>query len=325
MSTEDPSIELYDEPKKQEPKEEEDDEEGKKEIAKLVKDMSLDEVWAMINIRRSGKSILASYLALLIRRLYPIVFVFTGTYNNNFWQQFVPAHYVCDGFNEARLQQVIDMQSKRFRTYKEAKSKNGKAGGNPMCLIIFDDCMKSYDESTKKQPNMRTSKAINHLLFKGRHEGIMTMFLLQDYVGLDRSQRNNIERFFFFKTTDERSIEMMKGKWGKEKVEQIKKITDEPYTAAMVDNRANKDTTITRIKAPLKELKAMMHKNLVLGNSRAWKGIDVKKQKKKYPYIELPAKNTLESRFNQKVGFAEDPIKIDGQDDPPEEEDGVGW
>lgn len=256
----------------------------------------LDETVMFLGQRRSGKSTMAAELALKNRRLYPIVFVFTGTKHNGFWQQIVPDDKVIEGLDESLLEQMLNVMKERTMLYKQQKAEDGSAKGNPYVLLINEDLLTSGE--------LRKSKAVRIATFNGRHYYLCSWTLVQDFIGMDRAERKSLDRFIIFRAYDPGTRALIRDTWGEKVLMIFDRVTSEPYQALIINNKTGtpKDQVLLRYKADKDFVDASFHKNLKLGNEALWEGVDLEEQKKMYPIIKMPSNATLAARFNEKVG-----------------------
>lgn len=262
-------------------------------------DLEPDETIMFLGQRRSGKSTLAEEIALRNRRLWPVAFCFTGTAKNNFWQQVLPADKVIDcqgGMDEDLASTILDLGQDNLAAYRHAKANEGKASGNPYFLVINEDLL------TGKV--LAKSLAMERMVFNGRHSAASSWSLVQDFVGLSRSERKSIDRYIIFRAFDWGTRQMIKTSWGDKVLRIFDNVTKEPYTALIINNKTNVpiDQVLMKYKCDKDWLEAALSKNLRLGNLAMWDGIDLAEQKMQYPLVQMPSRSTLEARHNQPVG-----------------------
>lgn len=259
--------------------------------------IDMDETEYFCGQRRSGKSVACTFMDVLRRRWYPLVFVFTNTKSNNWWQQWVVERNIINGLDEGLLEAIIELAKKRYQLYKKTKATQGSADGNPYIRIIMDDVV--------SDKHIRSSKPLRSLLFEGRHMGISLAILSQDWVGINRDMRNNCDRVYFWRTTDEATRKHIRAQWGGEVLAKVDEFTDTRYQCAVINNKANiQGCVVEPFLANYDELMKMRSRNLHLGNARTWGKTRIEDQKKEYPYIDMPSRQTLVSRFNGRIGVA---------------------
>lgn len=267
-------------------------------------DIEPDETVMFLGQRRAGKSTFAQEIALRNRRLWPVAFCLSATSKNNFWQQVLPAdkvvHVEKDGVDEEFLTTILDLGEENLAAYRYEKANEGSASGNPYWLLINEDML------TGKM--LAKSIACERMVFNGRHSGASGWSLVQDFVGMSRSQRKSIDRFIIFRAFDKGTRDMIRHNWGDKALRIFDNVTKEPRCALIINNKTNTpiDQVLMKYKCDKDWLDKALHRNLRLGNQSMWEDIDLTEQKKKYPVIDMPSRATLEARFNEPVGANED-------------------
>jgi len=267
-------------------------------------DFEMNEFIMYYGSRREGKSTTAEDIALRLRRLFPIAFCFTSTDFNNFWRQVLPYDkviHVRTGEKESRkedledpMRQILECQSERITEFKQAVA-DGEGQGNPTALVIADDII---DNDTMRECHAMMTVAVN-----GRHYEIGSWVLTQTWVGLTPSQRKQLDRLVLFRPRDKGVADWVLENYGQNVLNLYRKTTKEKYTAFVIVNKANADgPKFFKYRTDIKELEKMRHRNLKLGNSQMWAGVDLAEQKKEHPYVPMPAKATLIANFNRPVG-----------------------
>jgi len=129
-------------------------------------------------------------------RYYPLVYIFTETKMNCFWEQMANPKQIIQVYQPHKVKQILDFQTKRVKAAREGKFK-----ANINVLIIWDDCVPEeimYDPIFKQ------------IFFNGRHYHIGNWMNSQyfyvipkkyrgnlDFVGsMSQEQRNQLEAFF---------------------------------------------------------------------------------------------------------------------------------
>lgn len=285
--------------------------------------LKADETWYVVGERRAGKTTLGTELLLKLRRRYPLVYVFTATPTNGYWQQYVPASKIIDvseGFDDfavEMLEKILRTNSKRYQDYKRHKLLTGRYKGNPLALIIFEDCVAAGD--------MRRLKALRVITLNGRHHGIACVIFSQDFKALLPSERDCQDRWFIFSPSSPSTHEAVRESLGFEAYEIAKRVWSKEHCLC-VDKKKRTPPEIKYrwYEADMDYLKAATHKNLVLGNRRLWGDIKVEEQKLLYPCVDLPANATLEGEFNVELKDDENEEEMYGQElniRPPEPEE----
>ena len=267
-------------------------------------DFDPDETIYFYGVRREGKSTISRYLALLMRKLYPTVFVFSGTADNNFWQQVLPENKVFnvvfkpDGEVERTLnapcERLLNINIARMTKWKNAQSRRS-ATGNPLVLVIGDDVI--TDNTVRKCPS------VTRIMLNGRHHGIAGWILSQHWAGLTPMQRNNIDRFVLFSTKETAVDDWILYVFGAHVVGMYRRVVAEPFTAFVIVKKARIDgPRFYKFKADKEWVARMLARNKVLGNDRLWRGVDIEEQKERLPDVDMASKQTLIRRFNENVG-----------------------
>lgn len=268
----------------------------------------IDDTQLFLGERRSGKTTLALRWSLMRRRLYPLVYCFSKTAINNFWHQVIPDTKIAPGLDDEQLEVIVrgilDTNSKRYAEWKREREQGGKTVGNPICKLIFEDYISAG--------TLRRLKALQEICFNGRHHGIATDILAQDYVGMTGGERDNMDRFILFRPDSARTRNMIRESFGKEFLAIAERVWRDGR--ALVVCKKKRVPALERLRWTDTDPaynKACIHKNLVLGNTRLWGDVDVKEQKRSRPYVELPSLSTLEGQFNAAIGV--DSSTADGE------------
>lgn len=272
-----------------------------------------DETIMFYGQRRDGKSTLARWLALTLRRFYPLVYVFSGTAFNNFWQQVLPEQKVIlvrletkdsrkETLNEP-CDRLLELNARRVTLWKQAKS-GGEATGNPLLLTIGEDIVTN--------DTIRECAAATRIMLNGRWHGIPSWILSQVWVGLTPNQRKNLDRVILFKATDANVEDWVMTTYGAHVVDMYRRVTDEPFTAFVIVNKSRiNGPRFFKVKADVDWVQNMIARNVVLGNKRCWQGCDVEEQKQRLPEVKLDGRK-LKRHFNETVGV---------RDEKPEEDE----
>jgi len=175
--------------------------------------------------------------------------------------------------------------------WKANKQATGHIAGNPIVKIIFEDYVSAQ--------TLRKLDVLQEICFNGRHHGIATDILSQDYVGMTPGERDNMDRFILYRPDSGRTRNMIRESFGNDILEIAERVWNNGK--ALVVCKKKRVPPLERLawtEGDVAYNKAAIHKNLVLGCNRMWEDVDIKKQKKKRPYVELPSLSTLEAQFN---------------------------
>lgn len=132
--------------------------------------------------RRTGKTYLATMLLFMIRSFYPVVFVFTDTKMNCWYNQYINPDYIYNGYDETILRKILQKQRERV-----FKWRNKDRNFNPYILIVWDDCVPQ---------NMFQDPLFRDIYFKGRHYFICNIMTTQYYYLIPKNLRGNIDLVF---------------------------------------------------------------------------------------------------------------------------------
>lgn len=272
----------------------------------------IDETTMFLGERRSGKTTVCTELNLKRRQLYPCVYVFTKTRQNNYWQQYVPVKKIAGDLDNDVLANMIVENGKRLLKWKIIKYETGKYKGNPLIKVIFEDMVSEH--------TLRSSKPLETLCFNGRHSGFSVDILTQDYVGVKRGERSNMDRWFVFRPDDDATRDWMRRSLGNRLFDVAQRVWSKGYMFML--NRKKRIPLKERVcwyESDVCYIDAATHKNLCLGNKAWWNGVDIKKQKSKYPCVDYPALATLKAKFNEKISKEDQqPEDIDEEAQKPD-------
>lgn len=275
------------------------------------KHFDVDETTMFLGERRAGKTTACTELNLLRRQLYPCVFVFTKTRINNYWQQYVPAKKIAGELDDEVLADMVKKNAQRLANWKRIKHETGKYKGNPLIKVIFEDMV---SENT-----LRASKPLETLCFNGRHYGFSIDILTQDYIGVKRGERSNMDRWFVSRPDDDATRDWMRRSLGNRLFDVAQRVWSKGFMFML--NRKKRIPLKERVcwyESDVCYIDAATHKNLCLGNKAWWNGVDVKAQKSKYPCVDYPAEATLKGKFNEKISKEDQqPEDIDEASDKP--------
>lgn len=236
---------------------------------------SIDQTVFGIGTRGSGKTTAAAAILLELRKYYPVIFVFTKTAQNNFWQQFVPANRVFSTLE--KLPKLIDAQKQRYAEWQQARAESSRnARGNPNVLVVFEDFV--------SEASLRKCPGLEEICFNGRHFGIVPWILSQAAIGLTPNQRENIDRFFIWEPRT-RTQQFIRDAWGIEAKRLIETVAT-GHRCVVINNRTGvpREKKFMAWETDVDLLKSRWAKHMTLGNARFWGEIDIEEQKREYPY-----------------------------------------
>lgn len=268
----------------------------------------IDETTMFLGLRRAGKTTMCTEWNLKRRRYWPYVYVFTKTRENNYWQQFVPARKIAGKLDDDVLRQIIIDNTERYSEWKLIKHKTGKYKGNPIVKLIFEDLI--------TEDILKKSKPLQTICYNGRHAGISADIMAQDYCGMKRGERDNMDRWVVFKPDSAATLKMFRESLGDRILDVARRVWDKGY--AFIYNKKTRVPLMERMswyECDMCYVESSIHKNLHLGNTEWWAGVDVKKQKDKFPCVELPSLATLEGKFNEKIAKDDDTLKSTNVDE----------
>jgi hypothetical protein len=134
--------------------------------------------------RGTGKSFLARWLCSMMYHKYPEVYVFTETKMNKYWAQMVNPQFIFEGYRRDILQKILKNQAMKTDLCREGKYK-----GNPLCLIIWDDCL-------PEDMNYDADGVFKQIYFNGRHYMIGNIMNSQYFFKIPKRYRQNIDFVF---------------------------------------------------------------------------------------------------------------------------------
>lgn len=147
----------------------------------------IDPVWdprftiGIFGSRGTGKSFLARWLCSMFYHYYPEVYVFTETRMNKYWEQMVNPSFIYEGYQRDVLAKILDNQTKKTEAWRQGKFK-----GNPLALIIWDDCLPS-------EMNYEKDSLFQKIYFNGRHHMIGNIMNSQYFFKIPKRYRANID------------------------------------------------------------------------------------------------------------------------------------
>lgn len=265
---------------------------------------SPDETVYWLGTRGSGKTTGCAFYLLKRRYAYANAFCMTNTASNNYWQQILPQDKVVEGFDEELCQELIDLCMENLAKFRRLYYETNKAHGVPYNVAIFEDLIDSN--------LLRTSRAARRLLYNGRHAGLAGHILSQDYAGLSRAQRDNIDRIVIFKTTDLATRETFARQYGVEFLAMLDRVTAQPNTVLLINNRARvpKEHMITKMVVDKDYVDKAFKSGKCLGNKMCWGDIDLDEQRAALPYIDFkPSIGMMRRKINDTVDESEEEDK----------------
>jgi hypothetical protein len=132
--------------------------------------------------RRTGKTWIATMLLHMLKGYYPVVYVFTDTKMNCWYNQYVNTKHIFEGYDATKLRKILEEQKKRVMAWR-----NGKQDFNPYILIVWDDCVPK---------EMFHDPLFRDIYFKGRHFMIANIMTTQYYYLIPKNLRGNIDLVF---------------------------------------------------------------------------------------------------------------------------------
>lgn len=192
----------------------------------------------------SGKSFLIRDLVYHFRSTANLIVVLTCSKFNSFFQSFIPAQYVHDGFN-------IEVVEKLLVVAKELK----KLESGNRILLVLDDL----------QNSLWTHPTMLMLINVHRHYNIDVIISAQYVKALTPNIRSNATLCFIFKQTDKNAIEGIYDSfnYGMDKTEfiaMLSQVVREPYRVLVV-NKLNKDQPFSSFRASERKFMYKAHVN----------------------------------------------------------------
>lgn len=134
--------------------------------------------------RRTGKTWLLTMLLYYMIHMYPIVYVFTNTKHNRWYEQYLNPDFIVKGYRQDIMQMILESQMKKITAWRDGKRIN------PFVLIVWDDCLPA---------NMEYDELFKELYFFGRHYGIGGIMNSQWYRAVPKRYRGNMDWVFSMK------------------------------------------------------------------------------------------------------------------------------
>ena len=159
----------------------------------------------------------------LLHQLHPkldIIFVFSGSYFNGFYQQFIDDDYVT-AFSEDRLKRILHMA-------KDLKS----CGINKQFVLVFDDCLGSTNWN---------NKTFNYMVNNHRHYNISLIIVSQYAKKIPPNFRENSMYAIIFAQRSRDAFEALYHSFGQDfsKLRDFKDFLTQhtaQYSALFIDN-----------------------------------------------------------------------------------------
>ena len=152
---------------------------------------------AIIAKRKSGKSVLTSYLLQMYHKLFNKIIIISGTESvNQFYSKlpFIDKKFIRGEWDESYINSLI----KHLEKINEGKTKGDKSMKH--VLLVLDDIMSSFDT--------HSSKAFKLLFTRGRHYGITVITIQQYITQIPPVCRNNCDYIFSSQQNSE-SLELL--------------------------------------------------------------------------------------------------------------------
>ena len=268
-----------------------------------VYDFDTDPYWApdetvyYLGSRGSGKTTTCLAWLLAHRCAYANVYCMTNTAINNFWQQVLPADKVLEGYSEEVLSELLDLSEENLSKWRSIYVQQSKVKGVPYNAVIFEDLIDGN--------MLRKSPAARRLFYNGRHAGLSGHILSQDYVGLTPGERDNVDRMVIFRATDKRTRDALRSQFGDSFLRMLDRVTSEPHTAVVVNNRSNvpKEDMVRKLQIDYAStVGKALRSHKVLGNKRCWGDIDIDEQRAQYLYTDFkPTYATMKRKWNERI------------------------
>lgn len=257
---------------------------------------NIDDMNFFLGERRSGKSTVSMEWNLVRRRYYPIVYCFSKTAHNGYWQQVLPNNKIAGALDDEQLEvvlsEILHTQVKRMVAWKQWARKRVK--GNPVIKIIFEDYV--TDKSLKH------SKALQEMCYNGRHYGVSCDVLAQDHCGMSGGQRDNFDRWIVYRPDSARIRNMLRETFTNSVLRVAERVWEDGRALVISKNkRVPLAKRLAWTEGHPDWNKAAIKKGLYLGCAKTWKDIDLARQKKEFPWIELASKATMAAQFNKEI------------------------
>lgn len=192
---------------------------------------------ALIGKPGSGKSTAIADICWQFKDLIPVGQVFSGTETENgFYQNFFPAPFIIEYYDEKRLLKFLIRQRDQSRQLMEAKVKkvDENQQPNPKALLILDDLA---DQGCFDRRLFKT-------IFKmGRHWHMLVILALQNALDMKPHLRQTVDYLVLFKEMQKKPLEKLYSEYAGcvptvDEFRQIMQtINKEKYTALVIDNK----------------------------------------------------------------------------------------
>lgn len=154
--------------------------------------MPTDSSSVLFGIRRTGKSWFMRWFLYVWSGYFTQVYMFTKTKANGFWVEFIPEKFVYEGIDEARIEQIIELQHK-IKADPDWAEANGLT---ERTIVLFDDVLSESDLRSKS-----STGAVSQLYVEGRHHKLCCMLATQNPTAIAPQTRDNLDFAVFFKVT----------------------------------------------------------------------------------------------------------------------------
>lgn len=170
---------------------------GKKQLKPFdTSTYKVDATSLVVGKRRAGKSYYSRFLVYHIGTPYPLVYVFTLTKSNRWWEQCVADKYIFEGYQP----HIIDALMKNNDQKAEAGIEDREI------LIILDDIIGEDD--------IKNDRVLKKIFTLGRHKGIALLVLIQYAFAVSTIARGNSDYVFSTLQLQNRQREALQKDYG---------------------------------------------------------------------------------------------------------------
>lgn len=155
-------------------------------------EIPLNGTLGIFGARGTGKTNCLTWLLKELRNRYPLVYLFTCTQFNSYWEQFLNPQYITNGWNDAVAWAILRDQADKVKRWRAGEDIN------PLCAVVLDDCLPK---------DAQWSDAMREIYFFGRHYMILSIANSQYFYAVPRGMRSNIDLCFSFKQDQKCQIE----------------------------------------------------------------------------------------------------------------------
>lgn len=134
--------------------------------------------------RGTGKTNCLTWILKELKNRYPVVYLFTCTQFNSYWEQFINPDCIINGWNEQVANKILQEQIPKVRAWRAG------ADINPCAAVILDDCLPK---------DMQWSDTLRELYFFGRHYMLLSIANSQYFYAIPRGMRSNLDLVISFK------------------------------------------------------------------------------------------------------------------------------